>query len=236
MKVNDDFNLVIVCFDDICFNILSALNLPNISLIKLDNFEDERLKKIKKTRTLQEYCWTCTPVVPLYVLKNLNNITQTTYLDADLFFFSDYEILFNELKDGSVLITEHRYAENAEKLNLKNFCTLVSHKLVVPAMNALLSDKNNKIDAFLCPGHVSVIIGSDAYAPVVKNFAKPCVVAGFEPLQIIDGIAEICSQLADNDPKVASIYHAAVTPAGNKTAQDLIAEYFQPCDGPWRGR
>jgi len=118
MKVNDNFNLVIVCFDDICFNILSDLKLPNITLVKLDNFEDEKLKKIKKTRTAQEYCWTCTPIVPLYVLEHYNNIGQITYLDADLFFFSDYEILFNELENGSVLITKHRYAENAEKNNL----------------------------------------------------------------------------------------------------------------------
>ena len=83
------------------------------------------------------------------------------------------------------------------KQYVNNFCILSGHKLVIPAMDALLTDKNNKIDAFFCPGHVSVIIGSNAYMPIVEKFKKPCVVAGFEPMQIIEGIAEICRQLCE---------------------------------------
>jgi hydrogenase expression/formation protein HypD len=123
----------------------------------------------------------------------------------------------------------------AIRQNIKNLFIFSNHKLVVPAMTALLSDKNNQIDAFMCPGHVSVIIGSDAYLPVVKHFKKPCVVAGFEPMQIIDAIAEICKQLADNRPAVHSVYPAAVTPQGNKTAQKIIDETFDAADGCWRG-
>ena len=123
----------------------------------------------------------------------------------------------------------------AAKLDIKNFCVLSGHKLVVPAMQALLGGMNNKIDAFLCPGHVSVIIGSSAYAPVVEEFKRPCVVAGFEPLQIIEAIAEICRQLSENCPQVSSLYDAVVSPAGNTTAQKLIDEYFEPYDGCWRG-
>ncbi|MBN1816590.1 MAG: hydrogenase formation protein HypD [Sedimentisphaerales bacterium] len=123
----------------------------------------------------------------------------------------------------------------AEKMNLNNFCILSAHKLVVPAMQALLSDPNNKIDAFLCPGHVSVIIGSEAYRPVVEQFRRPCVVAGFEPIQVLEGIAEICRQLADELPQVTSLYNAVVTPRGNTRAWKLIETYFEPYDGPWRG-
>jgi len=119
--------------------------------------------------------------------------------------------------------------------NLENFCVLSGHKLVIPAMRALLSDKNNRIDAFLCPGHVSVIIGSQAYTPIVKEFNKPCVVAGFEPIQILEGIAEICRQLANGTAEANSIYEVAVTPKGNQTAQAIVAEYFEPYDGYWRG-
>ena len=119
--------------------------------------------------------------------------------------------------------------------NLTNFCVLSGHKLVIPAMNALLSDKNNKIDAFLCPGHVSVIIGSDAYEPIVRDFNRPCVVAGFEPMQIIEGIAEICRQIAKGTAENGSIYEVAVTAKGNATAQRIVAEYFEPYDGYWRG-
>jgi len=123
----------------------------------------------------------------------------------------------------------------ARQQNIKNIFVFSNHKMVVPAMTALLSDKNNKIDAFLCPGHVSVIIGSDAYKPVVENFKKPCVVAGFEPMQIIDAICEICRQLAENSPAVASVYPAAVTPKGNSTAQKIIADTFDAANGCWRG-
>jgi len=82
--------------------------------------------------------------------------------------------------------------KEAAQQNIENFCILSGHKLVVPAMRALLSGKNNKIDAFLCPGHVSAIIGFGAFAEVVKDFNRPCVVAGFEPIQIIEGLGEIC--------------------------------------------
>jgi hydrogenase expression/formation protein HypD len=124
---------------------------------------------------------------------------------------------------------------DAEREGLENFCVFSGHKLVVPAMDALLSDKNNKIDAFLCPGHVSVIIGSDAYKPIVERYGKPCVVAGFDPMQVIEGIAEICRQLAHDKPEVASLYHAAVKSEGNIAAQKLIEKYFEPYDGYWRG-
>ena len=102
-------------------------------------------------------------------------------------------------------------------------------------MDALLTDKNNKIDAFLCPGHVSVIIGSNAYKPIVEKFKKPCVVAGFEPMQIIEGIAEICRQIVQCKPEVKSMYPAVVTPQGNIVAQNIINEIFEPADGYWRG-
>jgi hydrogenase expression/formation protein HypD len=123
----------------------------------------------------------------------------------------------------------------AEKLGLDNFCILSGHKQVIPAMDTLISEKNHKIDAFLCPGHVSVIIGTDAYKPIAENYNRPCVVAGFEPMQVIEGLAEICSQLADGVAKTNSIYDVAVTPAGNQVAMNFIAEYFEPYNGYWRG-
>jgi len=118
---------------------------------------------------------------------------------------------------------------------IDNFCILSGHKLVVPAMRALLSGKNDNIDAFLCPGHVSVIIGSGAFAEIVERFGRPCVVAGFEPMQIIEGLGEICRQLAAGKAELKSIYTAVVTEKGNTTAQKIIAECFEVADGYWRG-
>jgi hydrogenase expression/formation protein HypD len=123
----------------------------------------------------------------------------------------------------------------ADQFGIENFCILSGHKRVLPAMQALLSDKNNKIDAFLCPGHVTVIIGSDAYRSIVSQFAKPCVVAGFEPMQIIQGLGEISSQLIERKPEVKSVYEGVVTPSGNTTAQKIIESCFEPADGYWRG-
>jgi len=119
--------------------------------------------------------------------------------------------------------------------DIGNFCVLSGHKLVVPAMRALLSGKNHHIDAFLCPGHVSVIIGFGAFAEIVEQFNRPCVVAGFEPMQIIEGLGEICRQLAEGIAEVKSIYTAVVTEQGNTVAQKIIAECFEPVDGWWRG-
>jgi hydrogenase expression/formation protein HypD len=121
----------------------------------------------------------------------------------------------------------------AERID--NFCVLVGHKLVVPAMRALLSEKNHNIDAFLCPGHVSAIIGFGAFAEIVEDFGRPCVVVGFEPLQIIEGLGEICRQLAEGKAEVKSTYTAVVTERGNATAQKVIGECFDAVDGYWRG-
>jgi hydrogenase expression/formation protein HypD len=119
--------------------------------------------------------------------------------------------------------------------NIDNFCILSNHKLVVPAMRALLGDNRNRIDAFLCPGHVSVIIGYGAFRGIAEQYRKPCVVAGFEPMQIIEGLAEICRQLIECKAEAKSIYTAVVTEQGNTQAQNAIAECFQPAAGYWRG-
>jgi hydrogenase expression/formation protein HypD len=102
-------------------------------------------------------------------------------------------------------------------------------------MRALLSGMNNKIDAFLCPGHVSVIIGYGAFREIVDDFKRPCVVAGFEPLQIIEGLAEICRQLEEGKPELKSLYGAVVTEEGNSVAKQIVNECFEPVDGYWRG-
>jgi hydrogenase expression/formation protein HypD len=123
----------------------------------------------------------------------------------------------------------------AAQERVENFLVLSGHKLVVPAMRALVSEKNHKIDAFLCPGHVSAIIGYGAFGEIVEQFGRPCVVAGFEPMQIIEGLGEICGQLAAGKAELKSVYAAVVTEGGNATAQNVIAECFQAADGYWRG-
>jgi hypothetical protein len=84
------------------------MQLENVTVIKLSDFEDEKLLSVKPTRTKGEYCWTCTSSTILYVLNNYY-VESCTYIDADLYFYSSPKVLFDEIGDKSVLITEHRY-------------------------------------------------------------------------------------------------------------------------------
>lgn len=137
---------------------------------------------------------------------------------------------FETTAPATAVVVKEAAAESVD-----NFCILSGHKLVVPAMRALLSGKNNKIDAFLCPGHVSVIVGYGAFAEIVQDFGRPCVVAGFEAVQIIEGLNEICGQLSAGTAELKSMYPAVVTEKGNIAAQRVIEECFEPVDGYWRG-
>ncbi len=125
--------------------------------------------------------------------------------------------------------------KEASAESIDNFCILSGHKLVVPAMRALLSEKNDNINAFLCPGHVSAIIGYGAFAEIVEEFGRPCVVAGFEPVQVIEGLSDICRQLSAGKAELKSMYSAVVTEKGNVAAQSIVDECFEPVDGYWRG-
>ncbi len=105
------FVLWILCFDNETYAILRRLNLPGVRLISQQEFEagDEELARTKATRSRVEYYWTCTPSLPLYVLRQDPKVNLITYLDADLFFFSDPQPIYDEFGAGSILIIGHRY-------------------------------------------------------------------------------------------------------------------------------
>lgn len=121
----------------------------------------------------------------------------------------------------------------ARQEGVRNFSVLAAHKLLLPAMRALLSTQDVAVDGFLCPGHVSVILGSRAYDEVVENYGKPCVVAGFDPGQVVAGLEEILAQLIAGKPRACSVYKS-VTEAGNAAATAIIEQVFTPADVPWR--
>ncbi len=122
----------------------------------------------------------------------------------------------------------------ADRANLANFSVLMCHKLVVPAMLALLSAGDVPLDGFLCPGHVSVIIGANAYQPIVTQHRKSCVVAGFEPEQVLRGLTGLVRQLVERRCELDNAYAAVVSPHGNPTALALLERVFEPIDTPWR--
>ncbi len=110
----NEFHLYVFAFDDNCYSLLKEMNLEHLSVISLDEFEDQQLLNVKPTRTRGEYCWTCTPSTILYVLRNFN-VDSCTYLDSDLYFFSSPQILFDEMGNNSVLITPHRYTKQYDQ-------------------------------------------------------------------------------------------------------------------------
>jgi hydrogenase expression/formation protein HypD len=122
----------------------------------------------------------------------------------------------------------------AHDRGLRNFTVLPCHKLVLPAMRTLLADPDIRVDGFVCPGHVSVIIGAEVYRPIVDEHRKPCVVSGFEALQIMEGVLHLVRQVNRGEAKLENLYPQVVTAEGNRHAQALIDRVFVPGDSAWR--
>ncbi len=123
----------------------------------------------------------------------------------------------------------------AHRNNLKNFMVFSSHKLMPPALDVLLSDPEIDMDGLICPGHVSTIIGARAFEPVAEKFQMPCVVTGFEPLDILQGICMLAQQVSRGENMVENAYRRAVSWDGNRRARKIIETVFKPADARWRG-
>lgn len=123
----------------------------------------------------------------------------------------------------------------ADKKNIENFYIYSVHKLVPPALEALVNTEELKLDGFILPGHVSTIIGSRAYEFIPSKYKKACVITGFDADDILHGIAMLLKQIVENDPKVEIQYRDAVKPEGNPKAVEFINRYFEPVDSNWRG-
>ncbi len=124
---------------------------------------------------------------------------------------------------------------SAEEMKMENFFVFSAHKLVPPALLALMESKDVKIDGFLLPGHVSVIIGTKAYLPLFKKYHIPSVVAGFEPSDILQAIYVLVEQIETGSSKLDNAYKRAVTFHGNKKAKQIMQDVFEIVDASWRG-
>lgn len=109
-KVCPEFMLYVFAFDDTLAEALKTMALPYMTVVKLKEFEDENLLRVKPTRTAGEYCWTCSSSTIYYCLTHYD-IDHCTYIDADLYFYSNPQVLIDEMGDDDVLITSHRYSE-----------------------------------------------------------------------------------------------------------------------------
>lgn len=123
----------------------------------------------------------------------------------------------------------------AERRGIKNYSIYCVHKIVPPAMRALLDLGELGLEGFICPGHVSAIIGSDPYQFITDEYQIPCVIAGFEPLDILQTIYMLVKQVEDGEAKVEIQYKRTVSPEGNKIAQEMMDKVFETADAEWRG-
>jgi hydrogenase expression/formation protein HypD len=123
----------------------------------------------------------------------------------------------------------------AEREGLKNFSVLVAHVLVPPALEAVLNSPNCRVNGFIAAGHVCTVMGWEEYEPIAKKYHVPIVVAGFEPLDLLEGIEMLIAQLESGRAEVENQYRRAVQRGGNRPAQERIAEVFEVSNRAWRG-
>jgi hydrogenase expression/formation protein HypD len=123
----------------------------------------------------------------------------------------------------------------AKKRNLKNFSMLVSHVLVPPAITAILSAPQNRVQGFLGPGHVCTVVGYEEYEPLVQQFRVPIVITGFEPVDMLEGVLMTVRQLEQGRADLENQYGRAVKRQGNVQSRALMEDVFEVCDRTWRG-
>ncbi|MDY6872581.1 MAG: hydrogenase formation protein HypD [Chloroflexota bacterium] len=123
----------------------------------------------------------------------------------------------------------------AEKMGLTNFSILPANVLVPPAMHAILSSPQNRIQGFLAAGHVCAVMGYWEYPPIAEQYQTPMAVTGFEPLDLVRGIQQTVAMLEEGRVAVENAYARIVTYEGNKIAQEMLSQVFKPVDRNWRG-
>lgn len=123
----------------------------------------------------------------------------------------------------------------ARRQGLANFSVLSANKTVPIAMAVLADADDLALDGFLCPGHVSIIIGPEPYEALARDHGMACAIAGFEPDEIVAGLVSLVDQTLRARPRVHNAYASVVRAGGNAKARALTARVFRPCDSVWRG-
>jgi len=123
----------------------------------------------------------------------------------------------------------------AEEEGIKNYYVLSMHKLCPPIIQAILDSGEVKLHGMICPGHVSAIIGSHPWEFIARDYGIPCVVSGFEPIDVLQCIDMLVAQIENGEAKVEIAYRRGVRPEGNQQALKLMGQVFEPCPAQWRG-
>ncbi len=148
---------------------------------------------------------------------------------------SEHEIVFVGVGFETTTPLVAAAIKRAHDQGLRNFSVISIHKNVPHALEVLVNDPEVKIDALILPGHVSTIIGLQPYEFLAREYGIPGVITGFEPVDVLQGIAMIMRQLHEGRTEIEIAYSRGVMSTGNPIAQELIEEVFEECDATWRG-
>jgi len=123
----------------------------------------------------------------------------------------------------------------AEQEGISNYYVLSLHKLCPPVIKALLDSGEVRLDGLICPGHVSAIIGSRPWEFIARDYSIPCVVSGFEPLDVLQSVDMLVAQIESGRSEIEIAYRRGVRPEGNRQALELMERVFEVCPARWRG-
>lgn len=175
----------------------------------------------------------------LYSLKSQGADVRVVYSPLDCLKIArsnpDKKVVFFAIGFETTAPANAMAVWHAKQEGIQNFSVLVSHVLVPPAVAAVLSAPDNRVQAFLGPGHVCAIVGYEEYEDLSARFQVPIVITGFEPLDILEGTLMAIKQLEEGRAIVENQYVRAVQRSGNQPAQQVVASVFEVCDRKWRG-
>lgn len=144
------------------------------------------------------------------------------------------KIIFSGIGFETTAPTSAVAIQEAECNGIENFFMFSSHKVMPPAMEAIIED-GIKIDGYICPGHVSAVTGTKMYEPIVEKYKIGCVISGFEPVDLLQSIYILINQINSGTKRVDIQYKRAVKPEGNPKAKEILNKVFEYRDDYWRG-
>jgi hydrogenase expression/formation protein HypD len=175
----------------------------------------------------------------LFSIKSLGGDVRVVYSPLDCLKIAranpEKQVVFFAIGFETTAPANAMLAWQARQSGIDNLSLLVSHVLVPPAMEAILSSPQNRVQGFLGPGHVCAVVGYTEYEPLAARFHVPIVVTGFEPLDILEGVLMVIEQLEAGRGEVENQYSRILGRGGNRPAQDLIGKVFEVSDRKWRG-
>jgi hydrogenase expression/formation protein HypD len=175
----------------------------------------------------------------LFSIKSQGGDVRVVYSPLDCLKIAqanpDKQVVFFAIGFETTAPANAMLAWQAKAEGVRNISLLVSHVLVPPAIEAILSSPQNRVQGFLGPGHVCAVVGYAEYEPLASRFGVPIVVTGFEPIDILEGVLMVLRQLEGGRAEVENQYSRILGREGNRTAQRIIEEVFTVSDRKWRG-